>query len=186
MERLTKETGGTVQVRSHNWKSLLLSCLIMASKVWDDLSMWNADFSQVSPSFTLKRINELELALLDFLRYSVKVTASDYAKYYFHLRSYCVRLGLSSDLRKLAPLNLDGAKKLSVLSAQYEESAQASATMKRRCASMPEVKEVGGGGVALRGGGGGGWAPKGASLEQVTSKMHLEAGQTNEEGNARR
>jgi hypothetical protein len=79
--------------------------MVMASKVWDDLSMWNADFSQVRacviegfwmymcefkhtlkplhvcvwvyvqvcPSFTLKRINELELAVLDTLRYSIKV-----------------------------------------------------------------------------------------------------------------
>lgn len=38
-----------------------MASLIMSSKVWDDLSMWNADFSQVSPSFTLRRINELEL-----------------------------------------------------------------------------------------------------------------------------
>jgi len=80
MERLTKETHGQVQVRSHNWKSLLLSTMILSSKVWDDLSMWNADFSQVCPSFNLKRINELELGLLDFLQYSVKVSASDYAK----------------------------------------------------------------------------------------------------------
>lgn len=77
--------------------------------------MWNADFSQVCPSFTLKRINELELALLDVMGYSVKVSASDYAKYYFHLRSYCVRLGLSHDLESLAPLNLAGARKLEVI-----------------------------------------------------------------------
>jgi hypothetical protein len=30
--------------------------------------MWNADFSQVCSSFTLQRINELELAYLDALR----------------------------------------------------------------------------------------------------------------------
>jgi hypothetical protein len=77
--------------------------------------MWNVDFSQVCPSFTLQRINELELAILDVLKYNVKVSASDYAKYYFHLRSHCVRLGLSHDLESLAPLNLAGAKKLEVM-----------------------------------------------------------------------
>jgi hypothetical protein len=61
MERLTRETKGRVQVLPHNWKSLMVSAMIMSSKVWDDLSMWNADFSQVCPSFTLQRINELEL-----------------------------------------------------------------------------------------------------------------------------
>merc|ERR1719453_860347 len=58
VERLTRDTKGVVQIRASNWKSVLLSCMIMASKVWDDLSMWNADFSQVCHSFTLKRINE--------------------------------------------------------------------------------------------------------------------------------
>jgi hypothetical protein len=125
MERLTKETKGAVQVRSHNWKSLLVSAMIMSSKVWDDLSMWNADFSAVCPSFTLRRINDLELAFLEFLKYNVKVSARDYAKYYFHLRSYCVRLGLIHDLESLLPLNLAGAKKLAVLSSQYAAAATA-------------------------------------------------------------
>jgi len=30
--------------------------------------MWNADFGHVCPSFTLARINELELAVLDCLK----------------------------------------------------------------------------------------------------------------------
>lgn len=77
MERLTRETKGRVQVLPHNWKSLMVSAMIMSSKVWDDLSMWNADFSQVCPSFTLQRINELELALLDFLQYNVKVAVRE-------------------------------------------------------------------------------------------------------------
>ena len=68
----------------------------MASKVWDDLSMWNVDFSNVSDMFDLKRVNELELALLDAYEYEVKVSASDYAKYYFHLRSLMARFDFSS------------------------------------------------------------------------------------------
>uniref|UniRef100_A0A7S2SV86 WW domain-containing protein n=1 Tax=Rhizochromulina marina TaxID=1034831 RepID=A0A7S2SV86_9STRA len=141
LERVTKVTKGSIQVRPNNWKSLLVSTMIMASKVWDDLSMWNADFSQVCPSFTLRRINELELALLDVLGYIVKVAASDYAKYYFHIRSYCVRLGLTHDLDSLAPLDLTGAKKLQNLSADYEAAAQATALtkLKRRSSSMPDV-----------------------------------------------
>lgn len=74
----------------------LFACLVMASKVWDDLSMWNVDFSQVYPSFDLRRVNTLELAMLDALKYVIRVSASEYAKYYFHLRSMMARLGLNN------------------------------------------------------------------------------------------
>ena len=76
IERLIKQTRGRLQIKPSNWKSVLLIGMIMASKVWDDLSMWNADFGHVCPSFTLERINELELAVLDFLKYSVCIGAS--------------------------------------------------------------------------------------------------------------
>jgi hypothetical protein len=77
--------------------------MVLASKVWDDLSMWNIDFSNVSAhiqglsSFTLSRINELEVALLTSLSFNVKVPASEYAKYYFLIRTMLLRSGLLPD-----------------------------------------------------------------------------------------
>ena len=98
--------------------------MIMASKVWDDMSMWNVDFSQACPSgvrFTLQRINELELAVLSCLKYNVKVPASEYAKYYFLMRSMLIRSGLAGDeFRSSKPLDMEGAKKLEVISAAYK------------------------------------------------------------------
>ena len=35
--------------------------------------MWNVDFSHVCPSFDLRRVNALELAMLEALRYFIKV-----------------------------------------------------------------------------------------------------------------
>jgi len=186
MERLTKVTQGRVQVRAHNWKSLLVGSMIMASKVWDDLSMWNADFSQVCPEFNLKRINELELALLEFLQYSVKVTASDYAKYYFHLRSYSCRLGLAHDLQSLQPLDMDNAHKLSVLSANYEAGAQHAEKLKRRAQSMPEVKHSKHGARSRRSKGGSSKhdsiaeVSKTVTIEQLIGTKHKKAGETDE------
>lgn len=190
MERLTRVTEGRVQVGAHNWKSLLVGSMIMASKVWDDLSMWNADFSQVCPEFNLQRINELELALLEFLHYSVKVTASDYAKYYFHLRSYSCRLGLTHDLKSLQPLDMDNAHKLSVLSANYEAGAVQAEKLKRRAQSMPEVKPTKGGVRARRakgkdsakGSAKGSIAEVGktVTIEQLIGTKHKKAGETDE------
>ena len=66
IERLIKLTDGKLTPSSNNWRSILFSCMVLASKVWDDLSMWNCDFSKIGPggvTFSLSRTNELEIAL---------------------------------------------------------------------------------------------------------------------------
>lgn len=120
IERLIKVTKGKFCIRFDNWRSTSFACMIMASKVWDDLSMWNVDFSQISESFDLQRINELELAVLEALKYEVKVPAGEYAKYYFHLRSMIARLGYHTQREtELKPLNVDGARKLQLATEEY-------------------------------------------------------------------
>jgi len=153
VERIIKETNGGVRPKVENWKSVLFSSMIMASKVWDDLSMWNSDFSQVCKSFTLQRVNELELAMLSALKYSVKVTASEYAKYYFLLRSMLIRSGLGSadQFKNLNPLDIEGAKKLEYYSGNYERTLLSSEVKlrpspndKHRSKSMTDVDEAAG------------------------------------------
>jgi len=123
VERIIKETNGALVPTLENWRSVLFSCMILASKVWDDLSMWNIDFSNVShasgiSAFSLQRINQLELALLTSLSFSVKVPASEYAKYYFLIRTMLIRSGL---LASMAPvLNKADAKMLETRTAEYE------------------------------------------------------------------
>ena len=126
VERLIKVTDGALRPRTTNWRSILFSCMVMASKVWDDLSMWNADFSHTCPAgveFQLSRINELEIAVLSSLQYKVKVPASEYAKYYFLLRSMLIKSGLGSDdMKAINPLDVEGAKQLQHISSQYQAS----------------------------------------------------------------
>jgi hypothetical protein len=139
VERLVKATKGRLCIRYDNWKSIVFACMIMASKVWDDLSMWNVDFSQVLTGFDLQRINELELAVLDALHYNVKVPASEYAKYYFHLRSMMARLGFQSsrNAAALAPLDIRGARKLELATEKYEDQVNlVEVDTRRRGASM--------------------------------------------------
>ena len=113
VERLIKMTAGALSPEPANWRSVLFSCMVLASKVWDDLSMWNCDFSKIGPSgvtFSLSRTNELEVALLGALEYRVKVGASEYAKYYFLLRGMLCRSGLADDdIASLRPLDARGA-----------------------------------------------------------------------------
>ena len=60
---------------------------IISFKVWQDLNCWNVEFASVLPDFSLKSINQLERAFLKYLRYSLFISGSVYAKYYFALRS---------------------------------------------------------------------------------------------------
>lgn len=142
VERLIKQTNGNLRPNVSNWRSILFSCMIMSSKVWDDLSMWNGDFSQVViPSasnngviFNLARINELEKSMLTCLEYKTKVSSSEYAKYYFLLRSMLLRSGLSGeDIENLKPLDIEGARRLEQCSALYQEQLE-------QCPARPDNK----------------------------------------------
>lgn len=129
VERLIKRTRGSLRPRAANWRSLIFSCMILSSKVWDDLSMWNVDFSQSCPkgvSFPLQRINDLEVNILKALGFQVKVPASEYAKYYFLLRSMLIKSGLGGD-EMMNPLDVEGARRLQHMSSQFESLSTNSA-----------------------------------------------------------
>ena len=82
LERLL-ETGletGLILLK-HNWKTMVFTCLMLGSKIWDDLAMENKDLATLWPPITLKRVNQLERRALEALKYNVKVPASLYAKY---------------------------------------------------------------------------------------------------------
>lgn len=143
VERLVKATGGDLAPAQHNWRSILFACMVMASKVWDDLSMWNIDFSNVSAntngldSFSLNRINELELALLKHLNFDVRVPASEYAKYYFLIRSMLIRSNLVNEGEE--PLRKQEAfKKLENLTHKYQDSKLPCRPVDRRTKSMDD------------------------------------------------
>ena len=121
VERLLEATKGKLELTMRNWKPIVLACMVLASKVWDDLSMWNADFSLISGSYTVKRINELEIALLEAMQYNVRVPASTYAKYYFQLRA--LRASLGEKLPETTePLSLEMASKFETLSDRYQDA----------------------------------------------------------------
>ena len=128
VERLIKLTNGAVMPSPYNWASVIFSCMVLASKVWDDLSMWNIDFSNVSVNsgvlspFSLKRINELELAVLACLNFAVAIPGSEYAKYYYLLRSMMIRGGLLDPFAAKQQLSKDTTIRLQDRTKLYEDS----------------------------------------------------------------
>jgi len=86
LDRLVSNTGFTLH--PSNWRRITLGALILASKVWEDASVWNEDFlSDAVPNMTVKDLNNLERHYLNFLKFNVSLKASEYAKYYFDLQA---------------------------------------------------------------------------------------------------
>ena len=58
IERILLKTG--ILVNKYNWKRILLVCLCVASKVWDDDSLENVHFPKVMADVSLVMLNRLE------------------------------------------------------------------------------------------------------------------------------
>lgn len=99
MERFIEKTG--IYVSEKNWKKLLFMCLVLASKIWDDESYENVHFAQVFSMITLREMNAMELIFLSMIDYEVNIKNSDYAKYYFVLRTNAQKNNKSFPLKPL-------------------------------------------------------------------------------------
>ena len=75
-----------ISITLRNWRPILIASILTASKVWDDLSSWNIEFSNLLPILSLSNINKLEGLYLQSLQYDLYISSSEYAKYYFALR----------------------------------------------------------------------------------------------------
>ena len=82
-----------VPLVAETWRPIFMAGLLLASKVWQDLSSWNIEFASVYPQFSLDAINRLELLFLKFIKWDLYISSSLYAKYYFALRSLLEKSG---------------------------------------------------------------------------------------------
>jgi len=85
IERFLTKSG--LLMNYSNWRRLTLISLILASKIWDDDSLENVHFPQVMSDITLKEITGLEKVFLSVLDYDLVIKGSEYAKYYFILKT---------------------------------------------------------------------------------------------------
>lgn len=99
LERLVLKTG--VRVNEFNWKRLLFTVLVVSSKTWDDESFENSHFAEVFSMYTIRQINSMECIFLTLVDYALTVKSSDYAKYYFVLRTYSDRKSRSFPLKAM-------------------------------------------------------------------------------------
>ena len=97
LEKLLLTTG--ILLNKWNWRRIVLICLCLASKIWDDDSLENVHFPKVLGDVTNAEINKLEQLFLEFIDYKLVIKGSEYAKYYFILRS------LAEDINNEKALN---------------------------------------------------------------------------------
>ena len=69
------------------WRRTLMSIIILASKVWEEQAVWNADFLEHFPQVEVQDLNLLEKHNLKLVGWNISLPGSLYAKYYFDLRS---------------------------------------------------------------------------------------------------
>jgi len=116
IERLLYSTNLTFDPT--NWRRVVLSSLILATKIYEELAVWNADFKEVFPKLSVKDLNELEKSLLAYLDYNLTLNSSMYVKYFFTLRGLSE---LDESHFPLKPLDNQGLAKLEISSRESEK-----------------------------------------------------------------
>ena len=104
IERFLTKTG--LLMNFANWKRIVLICLILASKIWDDDSLENVHFPQVMADVSLKEITSLEKVFLSLIDYELIIRGAEYAKYYFILKS------LAEQFNSVLPMGPLGVEKM--------------------------------------------------------------------------
>jgi len=88
IEKLMAET--STLMTNDNWRSIVVVGLLVASKVWEDIHPWNADFEECLQEvagirYTQGALYRLESIFLNKLEWKVFVQPTDYAAYLFSL-----------------------------------------------------------------------------------------------------
>ncbi|KAL4699024.1 hypothetical protein H8959_011681 [Pygathrix nigripes] len=81
-----------------NWKRIVLAAILLASKVWSDMAVWNEDYCKLFENITVEEMNELERQFLKLINYNIGVTGSVYSRFYFDLRTLAHDNGLYSPI----------------------------------------------------------------------------------------
>merc|ERR1719311_1506224 len=101
LERFSTTCG--VAMTPDNWQRLTITAMMLASKVWNDESFENVEFSQLCPLYTLDEINTFERIFLKCVGYNMSVKGSEYAKTYFLLRTLGAKDSAEFGLEPMEP-----------------------------------------------------------------------------------
>ena len=67
-----------VEVRYSNWRALVFTSILLASKFWEDICFWNVDYCDALKLYPLKSVNRMESEYISLCRYNIYVSAKLY------------------------------------------------------------------------------------------------------------
>jgi len=79
---------GGVALDANSWQRITLTALLLAHKMWDDDCLENIQFAECC-AIDLADLNRLEAVFCERIGYNLSLSAAEYARYYFALRSIC-------------------------------------------------------------------------------------------------
>ena len=102
IERYIFNTG--LLLTSRNWRRILLTSMIISSKLWDDNSFENGHFSQVFANLGVSEINTLERIFLELINYNVFIKQSEYFKYLLMIKSIALQYNYNG--QEIVPVSI--------------------------------------------------------------------------------
>jgi len=121
VERLMENA--KVPLTSTTWRPIVMCGLLLASKVWQDLSSWNIEFATVFPQFSLDAINKLEALFLRSVKWDLYISGGLYAKYYFALRSLTEKTDFRHRYNRLVNVDAPSAARVQQRTTAIKEEA---------------------------------------------------------------
>eukprot|EP01107_Rhizomastix_libera_P012984 TRINITY_DN3438_c0_g1_i1.p1 TRINITY_DN3438_c0_g1~~TRINITY_DN3438_c0_g1_i1.p1 ORF type:complete len:256 (-),score=60.18 TRINITY_DN3438_c0_g1_i1:45-812(-) len=113
IERVIVNKG--VALFPNTWRRVVLGATILASKVWEDQSVWNVDYCPIFDALTAKDLRKLERLYLNMLEFNVGLSSSEYAMYYFNLQAYLTPEPMAVDKARAEKLQEKSMQKESLL-----------------------------------------------------------------------
>lgn len=124
VERLIAK--GNVLLLASNWRPVVLTSLLLACKMWNDLATWNIELAAVARQYTQGSVSRMEQAFVSCLRFQLSIGASEYAQYFFALRGLTEQRDFKRRYKTAMPQDIPvsgtpkAAKQVASASAKWE------------------------------------------------------------------
>jgi len=84
---------------AETWERVVFTCIMIASKTWDDISCSSRSFALCAPDFSLQELNRMERIACRDLEFDLFLTSDDYRTYYYMLKDIWLNLKVDEAMR---------------------------------------------------------------------------------------